>query len=74
MNKLFEKANEYVRASDWKILSLVKLCLCALGILIGINVRPRDKKAAGIVSAVVFAVTWLLLVPRFFKLLFAKDE
>lgn len=40
MNKLFEAANQYVKESDWKDLALVKLCLCAMGVIIGINIAP----------------------------------
>ena len=36
MKRLFELGNQYVRECDWKDLALVKFCLCAVGIMIGI--------------------------------------
>ena len=36
MKRLFEYANEYVAQCTWKELALVKVCLCSLGIIIGL--------------------------------------
>ena len=39
MKRLFELGNQYVRESDWKDLALVKFCLCAMGIMIGLSLQ-----------------------------------
>ncbi len=50
---------------------LVKICLCALGVLVGLTV-PRNKKLqAGIVASGVFAGTCIPLMNKFFD---ASDE
>ena len=43
MKKLFTVADEYVRQSDWKDLALIKFCLAAIGVLIGMHI-PREKR------------------------------
>ena len=35
MRYLFDLADQYIRECDWKDLALLKLCLCAMGILLG---------------------------------------
>ena len=42
---LFTSADRYLRASDWKDIALIKLCLFAIGLLAGMQVRDSDKKA-----------------------------
>lgn len=69
MKSLFEGANEYVKESDWKDLSLIKFCLCAIGIMIGINV-PREKKKTVLIGAsVIFAMTYVPLMSKFIRLM-----
>lgn len=74
MKRLFSCANEYVRQSDWKDLALVKFCLCAVGIIIGILIPRESKKPVGIVAGIVFIVTYILLVPRFFMMLIKGEN
>lgn len=74
MKSLFEGANEYVKESDWKDLSLVKFCLCAIGIMIGINV-PREKKKTVLIGAsVIFAMTYVPLMSKFIRLMLKSDN
>ena len=35
---LFTSADRYLRASDWKDIALIKLCLFAIGLLAGMQV------------------------------------
>lgn len=74
MMSLFEGANEYVKESDWKDLSLIKFCLCAIGIMIGINV-PREKKKTVLIGAsVIFAMTYVPLMSKFIRLMLKSDN
>lgn len=72
MKKLFDLANEYVKQSDWKDLALIKLCLCAMGILIGCSVPHRYKKIVITGSVAVFFITYIPLMAKLCKL--AADE
>lgn len=73
MKKLFENANQYVKESDWKDLAFIKFCLCSMGILIGTQVAPKHKKAVVAVSALVFILTYIPLMTKFFKIVFRKS-
>ncbi|MGN0410206.1 MAG: hypothetical protein ACI4E3_07375, partial [Candidatus Fimousia sp.] len=44
MKKLLELGNDYAANSDWTDFALVKFCLCAMGILIGIGIPVKKKK------------------------------
>ena len=74
MNHLFKAANQYVAESDWKDLSLIKLCLCAMGIIIGANLAPAHKKTVVKVAACVFAATYVPLMAKFFRIIFRKNN
>lgn len=49
MKCLFSYANEYVKESDWKDLALVKFCLCATGVMIGLCI-PKEKKESAFID------------------------
>lgn len=69
MKKLFEYADQYVQESDWKDLAMLKFCLCAIGVMIGVAIPKKDKKAAATVAAGVFAVTYVPLMSKFVKII-----
>ena len=72
MNKLFVYANQYVKESDWKDLSLIKCCLCSIGLIIGINIPRKHRKTATKAAAGIFAVTYVPLMVKFIKIIFRK--
>lgn len=74
MKRLFESANRYLRASDWKDMALLKFCLAAMGILLGIAVPERRKKLVAFVASGVFAVTYVLLMLKYLPFLKSTDE
>ena len=45
MKKLFAAANHYVESSDWKIIAVLKFCLISLGMMIGMQIKPKYKKS-----------------------------
>lgn len=67
MNKLFECANQYVEQCDWKDLAMLKGCLCAIGVLIGISVPREKRKPFLIVAGIVFIATYIPLMTKFVK-------
>ena len=69
MRNLLELGNQYARESSWKDFALVKLCLCALGVLIGTNVAPGHRKAAAWTAVGVFLATYIPLMAKLFRLL-----
>lgn len=73
MKKLFEIGNQYAKESDWKDFTLLKFCLCALGVIIGVQVAPQNKKRVTCVAIAVFIATYIPLMAKLFKIV-AKDE
>ena len=71
MKSLFALGNRYLKESDWKDLALVKFCLCAMGMLIGIQVPAKNKKAVKLGAAFVFIITYIPLMAKFYHV--AKD-
>ena len=43
MKKLFEYADQYIQQSDWKDLAMIKFCLAAMGVLIGVSLPLMAK-------------------------------
>ncbi len=68
MKRLLNLGNEYIKESDWKDLALIKLCLCSMGIIIGMHIAPKYKKRAAAMSMVIFAATYIPLMAKFFKI------
>lgn len=62
--KLFTYADRYLKQSSWKDLALVKFCLCAVGVLIGLAV-PRSRRQIAFGALVVFATTYIPLMYKF---------
>lgn len=65
MNKLFKCADQYLEESDWKDLALVKLCLCAMGVMIGLSIPKEKRKYPLIAAALVFVATYIPLMVKF---------
>ncbi len=71
MKQLFDCADHYIRARDWKMLSGLKFCLCAIGVLLGLLVPGKHKKAAAAGAFGVFLATYIPLMADFLS--FAWD-
>lgn len=67
MKKLFEIADKYISSSSWKDIALIKFCLCAIGVLIGVSIAPKHKKTVAISAVAVFIITYIPLMAKFFK-------
>ncbi len=73
MKNLFELGNQYAKESSWKDFALLKLCLCAMGIVIGTKVTPKYKKTVTCVSAAMFIATYIPLMAKVFKIMFCDS-
>lgn len=63
--KLFTYADRYLKQSSWKDLALVKFCLCAVGVLIGLAVPRSRRRQFAFGALVVFAATYIPLMCKF---------
>ena len=58
---LFDRADEYAAESTWRDFALVKICLCAVGILLGLLVPSRHKPKVAILAGIAFVATYIPL-------------
>ena len=65
MKKLTEAADRYLRECTWRDISVLKVCLLSLGLLAGLAVPGRRKKAAAWAAALVLAATYVPLLGKF---------
>ena len=73
MNKIFEAANRYLETSDWKIIAVLKFCLIALGMMIGMKIGPRHKKPVFFAALGVFIATYIPLMIKFYRVFTEKE-
>ena len=65
MKRIFDCADSYIQSRDWKMLALVKFCLCSIGVLLGLSVPEKHKKATGGFAWGVFLATYFSLMADF---------
>ena len=46
MKWLFRSADNYLKQSDWKDLALIKICLFAMGVFVGLQIPKKFKMPA----------------------------
>ena len=59
MKKPFDTANRYIETSD------LKFCLSALGLMVGMQIKPEHKKPVLLGAAGTFVITYIPLMTRF---------
>lgn len=65
MKKLFDCASVYIQHRDWKMLTLVKFCLCAIGLVLGLLIPEKYRKTVLISALAIFIVTYIPLMADF---------
>ena len=71
---LLDRADEYAAESTWRDFALVKLCLCAVGILLGLLVPSRHKPKVAILAGIAFVATYIPLMADFIPYLLESKE
>lgn len=74
MRRLYAFADIYIKESTWKDLALIKSCLCAIGVLIGLVIPRAKKKWSIMTAAAIFIVTYIPLMAKFLEIMFRKRE
>lgn len=69
MKKIFEYANDYAKQSTWKDFALVKFCLCAIGVIIGVLLPKSFQTVALIIAGGIFVITYIPLMIKFIKII-----
>ena len=69
VKSLFSYADAYIKNCTWKDLALVKFCLCAIGVMIGLSVPKEKRKIPFLGSLLVFLVTYFPLMGKFIRVI-----
>lgn len=65
--KLFEKANDFCRESDWTVFALVKICLFSIGAVVGLSLPRKNKPVFYGIFGATFLLTYIPLMYRFIR-------
>lgn len=74
MKRLFDFGTRYARQSTWKDFALVKLCLFSMGLASGTMVKKEHRKAVICTASAGFALSYIPLMTKVFRLAFRKDK
>ena len=66
MKRLFSAADAYIAKMNWKDLALVKLCLCAAGVMLGLAAPKKLRKWAALGAVIAFVATYIPIMLKFF--------
>ena len=69
MKNLFLYADKFAKQSTWKDFAMVKFCLCAIGVIIGVLLPDSARTCAIIFAGVIFVVTYVPLMIKFIKII-----
>lgn len=69
MERLITIANQYVKESDWKLITMLKMCLLSLGVMIGISLPRKHKNMVFAICVPVFFVTYVPMLVKLIKLI-----
>ena len=68
---LTNRADAYAAHSTWKDFALVKMCMFAMGLLMGMSL---PKAAKPCLASVAFVAAWVVLMLRFLPYLTGEKE
>ena len=74
MKKLIAAGNLYLKQINLADIALLKLCMGALGVLVGLQAARRHRRGVGVAAALVFLVTYVPLMGRFLTSLVRVEE
>ena len=67
MKDLMNCADKYIKKCGWRDIALLKICVLALGIMVGLCISPNNKKSALWAAMAVFVVTYIPVMSDFLK-------
>lgn len=65
MKRILNYADDYIKSCSWKDIVLLKLCLCSIGVIIGLKISPKYKKASLGIAIAVYAATYIPIMSKF---------
>lgn len=74
MSKMKDFFDGYVVEFDWKDVTLMKVCMCTFGILLGMNVKYKQKWITRFFASLCFLGTATLLCMRALDIAYPEPE
>lgn len=69
MDSLLGAGRLYIKDMDLEDVAALKLCLMALGILMGLGIPLKGRRAAALLAGLLFVGTYIPLLSQFFACL-----
>lgn len=73
MKFFFDIGDRYLQKSTWKDLALVKFCLFAMGVIVGMQIPKKEKKTVTCAACGVFLATYVPLMVKLFRIMREND-
>ena len=67
MRRLFECADRYLKTCTWRDIALLKLCLCSMGVVLGLLAPRQQRRPLLWTAGVLFFATYIPLMVRFLR-------
>ncbi|MDD2956058.1 MAG: permease of phosphate ABC transporter [Oscillospiraceae bacterium] len=74
MNKFLEAGKSYLAEMNLADMALLKFCLCAVGVVLGLCVPKKAQKPVLVVTVLVFLATYVPLMIKFIRVLGGRAE
>lgn len=74
MKRIMKRGKKYIERMDLWDVSFLKICLCAMGVLIGLGVSENKKKSVGITAVFVFIATYVPLMAKYIGIVLEEKE
>ncbi|CUX16736.1 MULTISPECIES: hypothetical protein [Clostridia] len=68
MKEICECADAFVQKCSIKDFALLKICLCAVGIMVGLSIPEKKRKWPLMAAGFVFIFSYILIMAKFVKI------
>jgi len=69
MQELLNYATKFLKKSTWKDFALIKFCLLAIGIIVGMAIPKKAHKPVESIAILVFIATYIPLMLKLFRII-----
>jgi len=69
MQKFLNYGDEFLKKSTWKDFALIKFCLLAMGIIVGMVIPKKAHKPVESIAILVFIATYIPLMLKLFRII-----
>lgn len=69
MKKIFDAADQYCKEGNWKTIAMLKICVLAMGVLVGMSLSEKSKNIIRPICCVVYGGSMIPLLKRYFDIL-----